>query len=85
MKKEDKLSYCKYCKLPKHLCQCTSGEWSADYKSVAGTLYNCGVEHDYRFSHYEEDQNMSTTATLNGKYAIMICRHCGSYIKQQIF
>lgn len=42
-------------------------------------------KHDYRFSHYEEDRNMSATATLNGKYAIMICRHCGNYIKQQIF
>ena len=36
--KEDKLSYCNYCKLPKHQCQCTSGEWTADFKSVAGTI-----------------------------------------------
>ena len=30
----NKLSYCKYCKLPKHQCQCTSGEWTADYKQI---------------------------------------------------
>ena len=42
-------------------------------------------KHDYVFSHYEEDRNMSTTAILNGKYAIMICRHCGKYNRQQVF
>src|SRR3990167_5032565 len=34
----NQISYCKYCKLPKHQCQCTSGEWSTDFKPVAGTI-----------------------------------------------
>ncbi len=38
MKQKKDLSYCKYCKLPKRYCQCTNGEWTADYKSVAGKL-----------------------------------------------
>ena len=42
--KEKKLSYCEYCKLPKHQCQCTSGEWTADYKSVAGQFTPLGEE-----------------------------------------
>ena len=35
------LSYCKYCKLPKHQCQCTSGDWSADYKTINLPCQDC--------------------------------------------
>ncbi len=78
--------YCVYCGNPlKVIKNPPLGEWSADYRSCAGTLHNCGVEHDYRFSHYEEDRNTSPTSILNIKYAIMICRRCGHYIKQQTY
>lgn len=43
---------------------------------------NSSEQHDFRFSHYEEDKNFSSTATLNSKYAIMVCRHCGLLVKQ---
>ena len=90
MNKEIKLSYCKYCKLPKHQCQCTSDGWSSDFKQrFDEDLQNRACEmdwrHDYYFSHYEDDRDPSSTATLLGKYAIMICRHCGHYIKQKLF
>ena len=41
--------------------------------------------HNYHFSHYEEDRDMSTTASILGRYAIMICRDCGKYLKQKLF
>ena len=37
----EELSYCKYCKLPKHQCQRTSGEWSVDYKIYNLPCQNC--------------------------------------------
>ena len=39
--RNEKLSYCEYCKLPKHLCQCTSGEWTVDYKQINSPCQDC--------------------------------------------
>lgn len=78
-------SCCEHCKLQKPHCQCSNGQWLADYESVAGTFRNYGIEHDYRFSHYEEDRYMGSTTTINGKHVIMICRHCGNYVKNKVF
>ena len=35
------LSYCEYCKIPKHQCQCTSGEWLADWKQINLPCQDC--------------------------------------------
>jgi len=39
-------------------------------------------EHDFRFSHYEMGD---TNSTYLQKFAVMICKNCGQYLKQQCF
>lgn len=41
-------------------------------------------KHNFHFSHYEHDNNLSSTSGYINKYAIIICRHCGMYRKQSI-
>ena len=41
-------------------------------------------KHDYYFSHYETNHDPQSTCACFNQYAIMICRHCGHYIKQLI-
>ena len=38
-------------------------------------------EHDFRFSHYERGDNFNTYLS---RCAIMVCKNCGQYIKQQV-
>lgn len=65
----DRLKFCKYCKLPIRQCQCTSGEWSADYKQI-----NIPFEdHQHR---WEIDKLAGFIKTgIKGVY--IICRSCG--------
>ena len=42
------------------------------------------VAHEYKFSHYEFSDVMSTTAgPMRIRYAVVICAHCGDYQRKQ--
>ena len=71
--KETKISYCKYCKLPKHQCQCTSGEWSNGFQ----------CEHNKECEHYWQIADIDNLNYLEPR-VIMICVKCGEVIKKTV-
>ena len=93
MKKTKQLSYCKYCKLPKHQCQCTSGEWSADYKTINIPCQDCmsgtGLcpKHSKDFTnthnqvedhqHRWEIDKLAGFIKTGSEGVYIICRSCG--------
>ena len=73
--RKDKSNYCKYCKLPKHQCQCTSGEWTADYKTINIPCQDCLSGSGLCLKH--------KVSTCTGCSGIDKCNYCIEIIKNK--
>lgn len=62
----------------------TQAEEGTSGDSKRTTMNTEKHEHDFKFSHYEDVINPSSTSAINQKTVITICKTCGEYRKQII-